>query len=437
MKPKLTGRLIRMTLFVLILMIWLVPGLTTGATADSPTDLAAGRYSNLDVVESSNLTCPVDMIAYWKLDETAGSTFEDYFASNDGVCTDKCPDPAVGIVKGSQLFSGKQEINIPYHPAFDWDSNSNFSIEVWANIPEDEVCESTRTFISRYGGFDYEKPPAWWVGCDYGTGTAVFSMRDSVGVGEEISGGPALNDGKWHHVVAVRDGNKDENQLYVDGILVKSEPVDYLGDWKSNRGITIGYHNVSPYYYFNGKLDEIAIYGKALSQAEIQYHYNKGLEGKDYCDPVSLTININGSGSVEEFPSKPYTFGQEVTLTAIPEPGLIFYDWSGDLVGFDNPAIITMDGDKVVTATFSQPIWYTLAVETTGEGVVLVEPDLEEYLHGDKVTLTAVPEPGWRFTGWSGDLAGDDKPVDLVMTADKNVIATFSVPKIFLPLSLK
>jgi hypothetical protein len=393
-------------------------------------------------------TCPIDMIAYWKLDETEGPPYKDLF-SNDGLCTGlKCPEPVDSVLNGAQSFDGDDEIKAPVGEAFNWGADNSFSIEVWANIPSGGTCDKSNVFIGRHAG---SMGSAWWVGCNPGSAKAVFSIRDSRMVGMEISGGPSLNDGEWHHVVAVRNGNKDENHLYVDGVLAISAPVNYLGDWVSDKQISIGYHNVweytkyTPSYHFTGGLDEIAVYGRALSLAEIQYHYNNRLPDRDYCEPVNLEVNTVGSGSVVEFPiGWVYKLGQVVTLNANPQPGMIFYSWGGDLVSFNNPATITLDGDKLVTATFSTPISYTLTVDTMGQGVVLKDPNLDRYPHRTWVSLSAVPNPGWVFAGWSGALVGMDNPANFIMTADSNITAAFTKPdpktdatKIFLPVGLK
>jgi hypothetical protein len=393
-------------------------------------------------------TCPVDMIAYWKLDETEGPPYKDIF-SNDGLCTGlKCPEPVDSVLNGAQSFDGDDEINAPAGEAFNWGADSNFSIEVWVNVPEIEVCDMSNVFIGRHVG---SEGSAWWVGCNPGSAKAVFSIRDSRMVGMEISAGPSLNDGEWHHVVAVRNGNKDENQLYVDGVLVASEPVNYLGNWISDKQISIGYHNVweytyyDPSYHFTGLLDEIAVYGRTLSLAEIQYHYNNRLPDQDYCEPVKLEVIIVGSGLVVESPSGPlYKLGQQVSLTANPEEDQIFYSWSGDLVSFNNPETITMDGDKTVTATFQGPISWTLNVDTMGQGEVLADPGMDKYPHRTWVSLSAVPNTGWVFAGWSGALVGTENPANLMMTADSNITAAFTkldpktdATKIFLPVGLK
>ena len=85
-----------------------------------------------------------------------------------------------------------------------------------------------------------------------------------------------------------------------------------------------------------------------------------------------------------------------------------------------------MDANKTVTATFTADE-YALTVNVVGNGSVGKDPDQATYLYSDVVTLTATADPGWTFTGWSGDLGGTDNPADLVMDANKTVTATFTV----------
>ncbi len=70
-------------------------------------------------------------------------------------------------------------------------------------------------------------------------------------------------------------------------------------------------------------------------------------------EPSTLTANTAGSGSVTLEPQQTsYAYGEVVTLTAAADTGWVFTGWSGDLGGSTNPAALTMDGDKSVTATF-------------------------------------------------------------------------------------
>jgi len=45
---------------------------------------------------------------------------------------------------------------------------------------------------------------------------------------------------------------------------------------------------------------------------------------------------------------------------------------------------------------------------------------------GSVVTLDAVPDPCYEFTGWTGDLTWASTPVDIVMDGDKSIVATFT-----------
>ncbi|MBN2621626.1 T9SS type A sorting domain-containing protein, partial [candidate division WOR-3 bacterium] len=65
-----------------------------------------------------------------------------------------------------------------------------------------------------------------------------------------------------------------------------------------------------------------------------------------------LDITITGNGSVDIVPDPPSYYGTFDTLTAVPDSGYYFVQWSGDLTGSDNPAMLLMDYDKDVTATF-------------------------------------------------------------------------------------
>jgi hypothetical protein len=70
-------------------------------------------------------------------------------------------------------------------------------------------------------------------------------------------------------------------------------------------------------------------------------------------DQYALTINTDGSGTVDKDPNQAtYSYGDVVTLTANANTNWDFAEWSGDAIGTDNPITMTMDGNKTVTATF-------------------------------------------------------------------------------------
>jgi len=73
---------------------------------------------------------------------------------------------------------------------------------------------------------------------------------------------------------------------------------------------------------------------------------------KEPLPSYTLTVNIIGSGNVIKTPDMPTYSGEVVQLTANPASGWSFSGWSGDLTGNNNPDNITMNENKVVTATF-------------------------------------------------------------------------------------
>ena len=143
---------------------------------------------------------------------------------------------------------------------------------------------------------------------------------------------------------------------------------------------------------------------------------------------VNYTLNASvvGNGAVTFNPiGGTYTSGTTVTLTPVPDPGWTFSAWSGDLTGSANPASVIMNGNKTITATFTQNS-YTLTVNTTGSGTVSKSPDQATYHYGDVVTLTAVPAGGNTFDSWSGDLSGTANPATITISGNNTVNATFA-----------
>ncbi len=140
----------------------------------------------------------------------------------------------------------------------------------------------------------------------------------------------------------------------------------------------------------------------------------------------TLTVNVTGSGTVTKDPDQAtYHYGDVVQLTATPSIGWSFSAWSGSVTGMVNPVNITIDANETVTATFTQNE-YTLTVNTVGNGTVTRNPDQATYHYGDIVQLTAMPDPGWSFSGWSGDLSGSVNPVNVTIDGNKSVTATFT-----------
>ena len=139
-----------------------------------------------------------------------------------------------------------------------------------------------------------------------------------------------------------------------------------------------------------------------------------------------LKIDKRGRGSISPS-SGPYNENAVVTLTAIAAEGWEFDHWAGDLTGSTNPKDIIMSDNKSVTAVFIKlPTQQcSIVINTIGQGNVELSPSSGPYNENAVVTLTAIAAEGWEFDHWAGDLTGSTNPKDIIMNADKSVIAVF------------
>jgi uncharacterized repeat protein (TIGR02543 family) len=152
---------------------------------------------------------------------------------------------------------------------------------------------------------------------------------------------------------------------------------------------------------------------------------------------IPITINIQGSGTVTKSPNQAtYHLSDIVALTANPASEWTFVGWSQDLSGTSTPASLTIDENPQVTATFTQtPLTLTVNVNPpTGGSVSRNIP--EPYNLGNTVTLTASPNPGFTFTGWSGQLSGSSNPAQIIITGNMVVTANFVPNSVTLSLNV-
>ncbi|MGM0445698.1 MAG: InlB B-repeat-containing protein, partial [Bacillota bacterium] len=139
-------------------------------------------------------------------------------------------------------------------------------------------------------------------------------------------------------------------------------------------------------------------------------------EKKDY----TLNIDVNGNGSVKSNPTgTAFEAGKEVQLTAEADTGSKFDHWEGDLTGSNNPATVTIDDNKSITAVFVEKD-YSLQTSVNGEGAIN-----ERKISTKEVEVTANPSTGWKFDHWEGDLSGSVNPETITVDSPKSVTAVF------------
>lgn len=97
------------------------------------------------------------------------------------------------------------------------------------------------------------------------------------------------------------------------------------------------------------------------------------------------------------------------------------------------PATVLFNGtlnsvvDWSLVALELRPVspYYTLTVQTSGAGSVSLDPLGGTYPGGTNVTLTAIPDAGYFFDGWSGDTTATSNPLVLPMNGNRQLTANF------------
>ena len=86
--------------------------------------------------------------------------------------------------------------------------------------------------------------------------------------------------------------------------------------------------------------------------------------------------------------------------------------------------IVALLASFIVTAEAGPPT-FTLTVDVDGYGTVVLDPDREAYKRNNIVNLEAIPDEGYVFYHWVGDLSGDANPVTLRVSDNHSVTAVF------------
>jgi uncharacterized repeat protein (TIGR02543 family) len=144
----------------------------------------------------------------------------------------------------------------------------------------------------------------------------------------------------------------------------------------------------------------------------------------------ALNIAAGAGGTIDPSPGT-HTFCEEteVTIEAIPYADYGFSHWSGDIPqGYenDNPLTITVDSDKYIKANFVQ-LKCELTVSSGTGGTTDPAPGSYTYDTGTQVTIRALPNTGYQFSGWTGDASGTTNPITITMDSNKSITAIFTV----------
>jgi hypothetical protein len=260
------------------------------------------RPAFVDVLASEQIT--EGLIFYYKFDDEGGivnnATMTDYSGHgvDGGVRGNTAPDWPPGISGGSLNFDGLAYGVTPDYPK----PSAAMSISAWVfptspagPIMNDWIASNP---IGSRGQFQLDLD-------SFGA----LNGRIAVGPNVPVVTAPVTANPTWHHVALTANGTT--LTLYWDGVAV--DTADYLGKinnsgsaipvpWVALGATLTTDTNVAPAQLFTGQMDDVALFGRSLSDEEISAIYNNGLAGRALSDvpPVitaSPRLNITRSGN--------------------------------------------------------------------------------------------------------------------------------------------
>ncbi|MFA5106076.1 MAG: LamG domain-containing protein [Candidatus Micrarchaeia archaeon] len=189
-------------------------------------------------------------------------------------------------------------------------------------------------------------------------GYGLFTVNDSISwqvrkdpVNTFLVSPLAYRDGQWHNAVGVlARGSSPNLLLYIDGVLVNSTTNSSIDSQSLNStfGFDIGVSEGTPgsyRFYFNGSIDEVRLYNRSLSAAEIRQLYLSNLRKLNSTSWEFVTNQTNLSDgtyayagySTDSYGYTDSTGLRSVTLAYNP----VVSSYGGDTTDFASVADIT------------------------------------------------------------------------------------------------
>lgn len=215
-----------------------------------------------------------DYIYYWSLDAIPSSSAFVVDDKGDSTrrgtlaCTGEgCANPVIINSPKGQCVSNncmlfQNPANAAAYISFPTMSDLNYKAKdktTWEAWVYSFTPQNTNAFMSRgddnyFGTFNLKAVINWKIGSET---INLMGLSDLIPL-------------KWYHLAATYDGSTVK--LYVNGVL-ENELANVSGSMGATDNLKFGYFKAADLKAFNGYLDEVKIYGRALTDTEISNHY--------------------------------------------------------------------------------------------------------------------------------------------------------------------
>ncbi len=222
------------------------------------------------------------LVSYWKLDESSGAVIDSH-GTNNGTNTGATPS-VTGKLNTAYDFNGTGNY-IEIDDIDIW--TSTWSMSAWITT---DSKTTKQTFYAPFGTSNVEFGiEATKLRC------RIWNGSDEHKVEYDLSSYTA---GDWINYIATYDGNKIL-RLYIDGSLVDTE-TEANNPATHNRENIIGAYSSgigTQAYYWNGTIDEVALWNTTLSQSDASKLYN--------ATQANFRIDNQGEATVDMFYGNP------------------------------------------------------------------------------------------------------------------------------------
>lgn len=193
------------------------------------------------------------LISRWKLDEGTGTAISDTKGNNHGTASNI--SWTTGVEGNAISFNGSSSnISIPNHSSLS--PTQELTMMAWVNAAEPKTAKIVQKGDWDGHGIYLDRWTGWKGGIRFSNNTGM-SLDWGNGV-------PQMN--QWYHLAMTYDGSA--LRLFVNGQL-KAEQAASGTLHINSRPFAIGSDNGSQ-KFFHGKIDEVKLFGKAMTPQEIQ-----------------------------------------------------------------------------------------------------------------------------------------------------------------------
>lgn len=417
---------------------------------------AAGNISTGATISAQTLnpclTPPPGLVSWWPANGNALDTV--------GSNTATMSNPAsltLGKVGQGFAFDGVNDyLRVIASASLNVGAGNGFSLGAWINPTN--VANQQPLFEWSNGATGVH----FWIAVPSpgtGAGSLYANIADNSGGSHVIASPPAvLTANSYQYVVLTYDKTTGQAEIYLNGVSVVSQN---LGIFTPRTDLHLFVGNRPGILKFTGAMDELQLYDRALTAAEVLSSYNGGNGGlcsvPDTTPPVDGTLNGSPQNSTELYlywsgfsdPGSGLATTNTYKLmradgTTIPptdcSTGTLVYQGS-DTFFYDFPLtpntpyayrLCAADGagniSSGATATATTLQTFTLATATAGTGGAggTVSPTGGTFDAGTYAYLYAYPDVNSVFDFWSGDCSGTYASFSLYMDASKSCTANFA-----------